>query len=284
MKFKNIKSLIKTKSIIKYLKIFFRIFLIYFFSMIIFSLMFPKRLFFVDNLRLNIQSKLLIFAWTYNSQWYNKILEKELVYISKKLKPWDLLFTHSKWYNISNTLIPWKRTHFLMYIWTRKEVLKFVWEENELFEIIDQYYENEDDILIIDSDKHGVGIKNINTLEHLDAILGIRMNIPSFTKKMFFEHILTQLDKDYDFDFVLDHDDEIFCAELLYNWLNSIGMNLPTKEIYIREIISPNGIVKYIINQWIPENKFSFILFLDDIQTETKYYTYNVLEKQMKED
>jgi hypothetical protein len=43
------------------------------------------------------------------------------------------------------------------------------------------------------------------------------MNIPFFTKKMFFAHILTQLDKDYDFDFSLEYDDEIFCAELLYN-------------------------------------------------------------------
>jgi hypothetical protein len=80
----------------------------------------------------------------------------------------------------------------------------------------------------------------------------------------------------------LEYDDEIFCAELLYNWLKNIWINLPTTNILIREIISPNSIVEYIIDEWINKKEFTFILFLDNMQKNTKYYNYNVLVNQMK--
>jgi hypothetical protein len=81
MNIKNIKIDFNKKIIIKYLKLFVKTIVIYFVFMIIFSIVFPKHLFFMDNARLYIQSRLLIFAGTYNSQSYDKIIENELTYV-----------------------------------------------------------------------------------------------------------------------------------------------------------------------------------------------------------
>lgn len=270
----------KKRKIIKYLSYTTKISLLFILISIWISAAFPKKINFLDDIRLYFQSKLLVLASDYNSQSESKEITKELNFLKENLEPWDLIFTHKKWYEISNTLIPWKRTHSMMYIWDKQEIFNFLWDNYSWIDL-DEYYENNNNILIIESDKNWVGIKNIEHIKHLDAILWIRVNTTKNQKIKLFENVIKNLWKEYDFDFDIEYDNAIFCSELIYNWLKSIEINLPTTDIIIREYISPNDMVKYITNTWVSNKEFDFVVFLDNIQEKTEYKNFSDLIQQL---
>jgi len=280
---KKLINFIKKSNINKLFKIIKKLFIIsiiYFFLLILLSLLFPKTFFYIDNIRLFFQSNLLSFIGNRNvntTPSRNIINTNELKYIDHKLKTADIFFTKRVWY-ASNVLIDWIFKHSVVYLWKKSEFDKF-YKDNKISETIYKWF-SEDDILIIDSVSEGVHIRKLEYLDYLDSIVAFRLHKGYEEKRIFLDYIISNVWKPYDFDFDTEDENAIFCSELIFLWLKKIWINIEWTKMFNRQFIYPNDIVSYIIENY---NNFYFVLFIDWIQENPKYYTYKQFKKKFFE-
>lgn len=201
-------------------------------------------------------------------------------YLEAKLLPGDIIFSYREWF-LTNELIDGKRKHSSIYIGKRENLIQLIEKYNLPKDVLEQYHiqENNSDMLIIDSTDHGVSIRSMDELTYLNDVLVARTKTSSDNNEQMIYTILQQLWKEYNYDFDINDTSRIYCAQLIYQWLQSININIPYTSFAGRSFLYPQDIVDYIVDTGIQNNEFSLITAIKDIQTTPKFYTYDDIIK-----
>lgn len=256
-------------------------FLLFTILIVSYSLLFPKRLSTVDHTRLLFESALIKRAceslvgkeYLDNSnnpvEGPTDISFKETHYYRHFLKPGDVLFTNTRRY-VGSLLVRGKWKHSAIYIGTQEKLAATFGEVSFLYNIMEKYFVRGDEDLIIDSSLHGVQIRdfsdlsNLEQVSYLQSFSAFRPRISSLNKELFIKSALEQIDKKYDFDLLTYNSDSLYCSELLFFAFDSIGINLEIPhKIVNRMVLTPSDIVKFISTKGVPENKFTFLFFVE---------------------
>ncbi len=244
---------------------------------IVYSFFHPWEIRFIDDIRLIIQSEIMATAWDYiiddlsiskypKNQSINAIGMQELKKYINKLEPWDILFTDSEKY-ITSEIIPGKWKHAIIYIGTKKQVNKIFKENQKILDTLSYYFKTWEEVLIIDSQSDGVKIrelKDVSNLKNKSLLIALSSFRIKWNTKEFINYALNQIWKDYDYDLITNNTEKLYCSELIFEWLKNINiiMNIYS-DVYWRPVVLADDEVKYIITDWIKNNEFKMIFFLE---------------------
>jgi hypothetical protein len=240
----------------------------------------PGRYYYLDVVRMPIQSRIMSAAGDILLGDYylpvdaivpspHAILFEEIEQHVMVLQTGDLFFTNSEKY-ISSRVTPGKWKHAGIYLGSRYQVREFFSGQPGSYKLFESFYDTGDELLILDASNKGVAIREITELSNLGSVsllLGIsafRINRDPEDLQVFLAYAIDQLGKPYDYDLLLDDTRAIYCSELVYHGLSRIGIMLSiTEQIFGREVISPNTAVEYILGTGIPDGEFTGIFLLE---------------------
>lgn len=238
-----------------------------------FSFVFPKSIRILDLLRLPVQTRIMSAISHYRVddllpteeiglQGIQGIELVELDTYLDMLQPGDIFFTDSDKY-LSSNMIPGKWKHSGIFLGNRKQLEECPWVPVGLKAAAEKMYVTGKEWLILDSTEPGVKIREFEDLSNLRsgslliAFAAVRINSPPQAIGRFLSFAGKQIGKPYDFDFITDDTEELYCSELLYEALKEIGITLEIRErMFGREVISPNATVEYILKYGIPRKEF----------------------------
>lgn len=197
-------------------------------------------------------------------------------YLEGKLVPGDIIFSYREWF-ITNDLISGKRKHSSIYIGTRQDLIKLIDKYNLPQDLLRHYdiQENSTDMLIIDSTEYGVSIRSIDELTYLNDILVARTTSSKKANEAMLYHIIQQLWKEYNYDFDINNTSRIYCAQLIYQGLQTININIPYTSFAGRSFLYPQDIVDYIFDTGVHNHEFTIITAIKNIQTKPQFYSYD---------
>lgn len=234
----------------------------------------------IDTIRIQWQQKFFssISAIRYPNTNNNDNLNKYNIFehLEWKLLPGDIIFSYREWF-LTNDLIDGKRKHSSIYIGKRENLVQLIKKYNLSWDLLNQYNTKQwnDNMLIIDSTDHGVSIRSIDELTYLNDILVVRTNSVPEKNNIMMSTIVQQLWKAYNYDFDINDTSSIYCAQLIYQWLQSIDIDIPYTSFAGRSYLYPQDIVDYIIEKGIDDGDFSIITAIKNIQTQPEFYTYD---------
>ena len=195
----------------------------------------------------------------------NAISFDELNPYLDELKPGTLFFSdHGR--AVSARFIEGSWKHCGIYFGTMDQIQDYWGEDHDLVNSLRKYYTSEEDYLIFDSSyAYGVAIHSIKELANLGEISTLRSLLLfecSLGKEEWSQLLLSgkeHLGKDYDYFFVLENDDALYCSEFLYTMLPlDRSKVISSRKILGREFLLPSDLVHSIKAQG--ESKEEFIL------------------------
>ena len=242
---------------------------------ILFSLLFPRKVKVVDDVRMFAQRPLIKWFGTIKMDDFPMVDDaranenidiayQELLLLIKNLTPGTIFLTRTRNYAITE-FIPSQWEHSGIYLGTKQQVANFFGIESSLYKKLDGLM-NETDIYVLDSTAEGVQVHPIKNLSNMRYV-SYMTNFASFTfnqtaqeKAHFIEGALKYLGREYDYDWLTEDDECIFCSELLYHALNSVGINIKERTTTVSRYI------------FTPDNLFAYLLTHSG---EGKAYTFN---------
>ncbi len=250
------------------MKIFRRIIfglLIAFFLSIGFSSIFPGKVRIVDQIRLFAQRPVI--------QWLGKVkmdnlpisisdsplvpdgidIEfEELRPLLKNISPGSIFLTRTRNYAISE-FIPGMWKHTGIFLGTKEQLADKFGKRSRIYRTLDTLM-TDNEIYILDSEANGVGVhhfknmSNMNQESYLTNFVIVSMNISPELSESFIMDALNYLGREYDYDWLTEDDSSIYCSELLYHSLKSIGMNIKKRSTTLsRVVITPDDLFNYLI-------------------------------------
>lgn len=245
-----------------------------------FSFVFPKSIRLLDLLRMPVQTRIMSAISHYRVddlfpteeiglEGIEGLDMVELNAYLNMLQPGDIFFTDSDKY-LSSNMIPGKWKHSGIFLGNRKQLEAWPWMPAALKAAAEKMYITGEEWLILDSTEPGVTIREFEDLSNLRsgslliAFSAVRINKPPHIIGRFLSFATGQIGKPYDFDFITDDTEELYCSELLYEALKDIGIILEIRErMFGREVISPNATVDYILQYGIPRKEFLKIFSIE---------------------
>lgn len=160
---------------------------------------------------------------------------------------------------------PWK--HCGVYIGTMDQIKNYWGEDHEAVKIFQEYFTTGDEYLIFDSsDEYGVAIHSIKDLADLSESSTLRTLLLlefNMSKDDWSKVLLSSIEhsgKDYDYFYVLDDDNSLYCSEFLYNILPlEKGYFKPSQKILGRDFLVPSDLVHSILNKGLSSGEFTYI-------------------------
>jgi len=252
------------------------------------SWFFPKKIPFIDTMRVSMQKSLLSSISTLRYPNVSAHEEETEKYVLKNVKwillPWDIIFSYRAWF-ITNDLIEGKRKHASVYLWDKDAVKKSI-QKNNLSALIEQSVfdqRNNTDMIIIDSTEHGVTIRSLEDLTYLDDILVVRTEKSWAQIQKMITTLIEQLGKPYNYDFDINDTSSIYCAQLIHQGLTAVNINIPYTSFVWRAYLYPQDIVDYIFSSGIQKEEFSIVIAIKNMQSNLKYYYYDdILKAQIQ--
>lgn len=241
---------------------------------ILFSLLFPRKVKVVDSVRMVAQKPLIKWIGTIkidqipmmeliDSNQNIDIEYKELLPIIEPLPPGTIFLTRTRNYAISE-FIPGKWQHSGIFLGTKLQVANYFGEETQLYQKLDTLM-NETDIYVLDSTADGVQvhpIKNLSNMRYssyLTHFTSFSFNQPSHEVSPFIEGALNYLGREYDYDWLTEDSEDIFCSELLYHAFKHIGINIAKRTTTVsRDIFTPDNLFLYLLLNSGEEKQFVF--------------------------
>ena len=152
----------------------------------------------------------------------------ELIPYLDGIKPGTLFFSdHGR--DVSARFIEGSWKHCGIYLGSLDQIQQYWGKDHELVLSLRQYFASEEDYLIFDSSyEYGVAIHSIKELADLSDISTLRILLlveSKLCKEEWSRRLLNgmeHLGKEYDYFFVLDNNDALYCSEFLYlmlQWL-----------------------------------------------------------------
>ncbi len=250
------------------MKIFRRVIfgiLIAFFLSIGFSSIFPGKVRIVDQIRLFAQRPVI--------QWLGKVkmdnlpisisdsplvpddidIEfEELRPLLKNISPGSIFLTRTRNYAISE-FIPGMWKHTGIFLGTKEQLADKFGKRSNLYRTLDTLM-TDNEIYILDSEANGVGVhhfknmSNMNEDSYLTNFVIVSMNTSPELSESFIMNALNYLGREYDYDWLTEDDSSIYCSELLYHSLKSIGMEIKKRSTTLsRVVITPDDLFNYLI-------------------------------------
>lgn len=241
---------------------------------IVFSLLFPSKVKIVDDVRMFAQRPLI--------KWFGKLKMEdfpmidfvganpdidisfdELMQIIENLTPGTIFVTRTRNYAITE-FIPSQWEHSGIYLGTKQQVAAYFGVESNLYHKLDSLM-NESDIYVLDSTDDGVQVHPMKRLSNMMEISYLT-NFASFSfnqsppeKALFIEGALRYLGRSYDYDWITEDDESIFCSELLYHSLNSVGINIKERTKTVsRDIFTPDNLFTYLLMHSGKDKEYTF--------------------------
>ena len=187
----------------------------------------------------------------------------ELTPYLDELKPGTLFFS-DQGSAVSARFVEGKWKHCGIYLGTMDQIQRYWGEEHALVETLREYYTSEDEYLIFDSSwEYGVAIHSIREMAGLSDISSLRTMLLfeyRLSKDLWSQQVLNglkHLGKEYDYFFVLDTDDALYCSEFLY-YLLPLERNtfIPSKKILGRKFLLPSDLVQVISDIGVSSGNF----------------------------
>lgn len=238
------------------------------------SFFIPGRLAFVDSYSISIEKGLISLMEKMGSM---SILHRnhpdpyteqavsysELTPYLEEINPGTLFFSnHGR--AVSGMFIGGTWKHCGIFIGSIDQIRRYWGEDHEVVRSLREYYTSEDEYLIFDSSyEKGVAIHGIHEIAELSESSTLR-------ELLLFEYCLSKdewsqlllegvehLGKDYDYCFVLENDDALYCSEFLYKMLlREQNKFIPSRKIMGREFLLPSDLVQGIIEKGLESGAF----------------------------
>lgn len=231
---------------------------------------------------LGIGLLLIICGCTFNDETTDQIevventsIIKEEVIEYRELLDYTDIFKVGDIINIENTnylssyAIPGKWKHTVFYLGTYQQFLEFFKPEDKYYQDIIKHYQNQTEVLVLDSNSSGVKIRtfdqmaNLKEESYLKALSGYRFNEDSEYIKTYLNHALDYLGRPYDYSMITDDDTALYCSELVYYALQAVDVEVTkTSKILDHEIITPSDLGDYL--ETLGNIEHSFLLEKQD--------------------
>lgn len=193
----------------------------------------------------------------------NAIRYAELTPYLDELQPGTLFFSvHGR--NVSKIFIRNEWKHGGIFLGTLRQIRQYWGENHSLVAFLRTFYTEGDEYLIFDSSyDQGVAIHSIRDMAGLNAI-------PTLRKLLFFEFTcnkdvwaqalqsnLSLLGKPYDYCFVLNNEDALYCSEFLREVL-PLGEDYfqPSAKIVGRPLLLPSDLVDALLDKGVGSGLF----------------------------
>ena len=184
----------------------------------------------------------------------------------EEMKPGTLFFS-DQGRAVSSFFISGIWKHCGIYIGSKSQVEQYWGTDHEVVQILSTYYASGNEYLIFDSSyEQGVAIRDIKEMAELSHLSTLR-RLLLFEYKQSKESLsqllksgLEYLGKSYDYCFVLEDKDALYCSELLYHVCSLDQDNIrPSKKILGRDFLLPSDLVRYIADEELNTGKYRCI-------------------------
>lgn len=162
------------------------------------------------------------------------------------LESWDILFSNTD-KDITSKIIPWEYQHTFIYLGNQDTTESLAELHNiKMPERQSKYY-------IFDATGEWVKIRWLEQIAHMDSystlkeISSIRI-VDKELRNMFLEEVFSNENKDYDFLFNTNNDENLYCSELVYSALWNLWVQLNTDSYYNKEFITPHKLYQELQN------------------------------------
>lgn len=262
-----------------------RAYIIFIIGLVILTLVYsyrnPGKMTMVDKVRVPAQGAIMAYLGDYNLKQLDILNEStdagshyfdidELAPFLESLQPGDIFFTNNEKY-LSSQFIPGEWKHAVIYLGSPDTLAAWFGKNNNILKEVNLSGLNNHNHLIYDSSVDGVSIRHISSLSNLQdqsmmtGMVAFRIQREKDTIKEFISHAFSHMGKPYDYDLHTGNTLALYCSELLYESLKHIGVILPVNErLFGREVITPNGMVHYIMQHGIDNGDFGLLFMLND--------------------
>ncbi len=247
----------------------------FFILSIVISSIFPGKVRIVDQVRL--------FAQRPAIKWLGKLKVDELPIYDEQdslhnmdisyqeLKPYlhsipsgSIFFTRTRNYAISE-FIPGMWKHAGIFLGTKEQVADMFGRESKVYKVLDTLMTDKE-IYVLDSEADGVRVhpfrdmSNLREESYLTNFAVFSMNVTHESKRLFLKEALKFLGREYDYDWLTEEDNTIYCSELIYHSLKVIGMEIKKRtETLSRVVITPDDLFEF-LNVNNGNSKFELLL------------------------
>ena len=235
--------------------------------LVLLSFAFPGQWAFADKYQVSVQKMVIHQMDKKNPDQYTaeSIQLFELSPYLDEMKPGSLFFSDQGSF-VSERFIkgPWK--HCGIFIGSRRQIVDCWGEDHDFVQSLQAYYTTEDEYLIFDSSyEQGVAIHSLGEMADLANISTLRrflvyeFALDKDTLGQVLQSALQHVGKDYDYCFVLDDDEALYCSEFLYKILPfEPGYFVPSAKIVGRESLLPSDLLQSIKNKGVPSGVFNY--------------------------
>ncbi len=229
---------------------------------IVYSLLFPGKIRFVDSMRMFVQKPLIkwagqikmsqiTFSDSDEDDGNSDISLDELTTIVKDLPAGSIFFTQTRNYAISE-FIPGEWKHAGIFLGTKDQIAAQINTSGSLYKALDTLM-NQTDIYVLDSYSEGVRVHPIGELSnmreksYLTHFAAFSFNWERRKTEKFIENALIYTGRDYDYDWITEDPQTIYCSELLYHTLKDIGIHISDRTKTVsRDIFTPDDLFRYL--------------------------------------
>jgi hypothetical protein len=240
------------------------------------SFAFPGKLGFADNYQVSIQKMIIhqldkanllpVFNREHtNALAANAIQFTDLTPYLDDVQPGTLFFS-IQGRRVSKIFIRNEWKHCGIFLGTLQQIEHYWGKEHDLVTCLRAFYTAGDEYLIFDSSyDQGVSVHSISEMAGLDEVSTLKkLLLLEYTcnKEVWSQSIqnnLSHIGKEYDYCFVLDSDDALYCAEFLCKVL-PLEKNYftPSAKIAGRPLLLPSDLVDAILDKGISSGAFAF--------------------------
>lgn len=248
-----LKKILRTWSLALLIAIIFFLFM---------SALFPRTRPLLDGVRLYFQKHIItaVADIRYRYQVWREV-DITKVLSSRRLSPWDILFT-SEESSLGSAFIEGKWKHMLLYLWTSRQLKLLLGKDSPFFQKIQSLNFSEKTPLIIESTFDGVQIHPFSDLKPREAFSAFRLELSKAKLRQGIESLSLSLWKSYDFDFNLEDKSQMYCSELLYPVFLERGLSPKTEEGIWRTVISPDAMLASLLDVHLPKRMVHFLFYV----------------------
>ena len=241
---------------------------------IAFSSAFPGRVKFVDSIRMFAQRPVIKLFGKVKTEYipiYGSdeglqevdISLKELLDFTENLPPGSIFLTRTRNYAITE-FIPGEWKHSGIFLGKKSRVMEYFAGDSLLAGMLDTLM-NDSDVYVLDSYSEGVSVHPIDNLSNmreqsfLTAFAAFTYDGPFFQKTLYIKEALGYLGTGYDYDWLTEDHETIFCSELLYIAFKPIGIDMKARTTtFNRDIFTPDDLFRYLNSAAAKRKKFTF--------------------------
>jgi hypothetical protein len=189
----------------------------------------------------------------------------ELTPYLDELNPGSLFFSDQGG-AVSARFVEGRWKHCGIYMGTMGQIKAYWGEEHALVQSLLAYYTSEDEYLIFDSSyEYGVAMHSIREMAGLSDNSNLRTLLLyeyGLNKEEWSQQLLSglkHLGKEYDYFFVLDKDDALYCSEFLYHLLPLEQSHfIPSRKILGRSFLLPLDLLQAISDKGTASDNFIY--------------------------